>query len=299
MYATQKVTVREIKVSGRESSLSENGREAQRTIDTYLSTRPEIMDGVDEMRKASNPPPSKQQISIDTFLTKKPSPTKISNEISAYECTSRPPYLQAELRLRAPHDRSSVETPRSNPRPHSSPYVADSDGISSNHEPTIRFESKSSPLPQAHASTYQPGELSPNTKAKIEANRLKALARRNQILTEKMVQVLPTPSLPTVQLINQNPVPQALVLSHAKATPQATSSYFGEKTKSLPPPNDLCHSRPPCDTALSHSSGTGHVFSTGTGNALRVSQDAIDRANHIFLNPTTPTNPAKKVRSID
>jgi hypothetical protein len=287
MYASQKITVREIKVPSRES-ISDNFSESQRTIDSYLPSRVEIVDGPNEMKRVPNPP--KQQISIDSFLTKKPSPTKPANEVHGQESVRPSNFLfQQSSRPLLSVEMSST---RSNAWQLNSPYPTDGDTNTSANESTIRFESKSSPLPLSRdPSPAAPGELSPNTKAKIEANRLKALARRNEILMGKKTSI-PHSSSPSLQISNQNQVIQTF------APPVITTQEFDGR-KPYSGLTDLGHvNTSPEVASLPRSTAPGHVFSTGTGNALRVSQDAIDRANLIFTNPT-PTNPGKKVRSID
>ena len=304
MYASQKVAA---KVSD----------ESQTTLDTYICSGQENNYPNQECKK--NHHSSKQQISIDSFLAKKSltNPVDIcrgenqSLETLPVTAISHPstsklpnPYLTYEIKSALTH--ASHSTP------------VNLEDYNSRIESNMRVESKSSPLPfSLDVSTPIPptsfqtknGELSPKTMAKIEENRLKALARRNQILgRQEFHPTLLSPSLPSsIQQRSSQPQQINLNTSHSPPyQPIRESSQFVPPSSSSPTntlnpssmgfPNfpSAPASRTPCMTPSS-----GHVFSTGSGNSLRISQEALENANTFISNPTIPNPMKKTTRSVD
>jgi hypothetical protein len=308
--------------------------ESQTTLDSYISSGQDNNSGSQELRKPQIS--STQQISMDSFLAKKSPVTDIidlervekegisvvahSNSPSGHTPKIPNPY--------ATYNSASAMVPLTTPLINSAPV---NDENSSGLESSMRVESKSSPLPPPLHKSLCPGpgplpaktgELSPRTIAKIEANRLKALARRNEILARQESHSSPlAPSIPTFiqpftgshiqsQQKYTNPAHHPYPPSMAELqrpvqyTPtlqpssSATTTHIAQHSKPRFPnfPSDPISTPPPL---APHSSSSGYVFSTGTGNSLRITQDAIEKANNLISLPTNP-NPMKKVtRSVD
>lgn len=252
MYLSQKVTVRDVRVANLPESI-----ENQTTLDSFVLSGSDKTDKTTEEKKQGNP---KQQMSLGSFFSKKAeTPNQTSSDYvdsSVVDCTG----------LTVPPPPLKIPSYQTH---HQTSYNSSFDTNSG--ETNVRLESKSAPLPQPPST----GDLSPATKAKIEANRLRALARRNQILAQKtsdtsyLVPPFASPS-PIERFQTNNPV----------SLHNTTQSHCGN------PQNSYISS--------SHQP-SGHVFSTGSGNSVSVCQDAIDRASHLI----SASNPVKKVRSID
>jgi hypothetical protein len=303
MYASQKVAPKDLRIP----------EESQTTLDSYICSGQENNFTNQETKKSQNS--AKQQISIDSFLAKKSSVNlvdleraeKESLETSSAASHSNPPAGQTP-KLPNPYVTYSA---RSAPVTNSDP-VSTQDHI----ESTMRVESKSSPLPlRLNMSAPSPasfptktGEISPRTIAKIEGNRLKALARRNQILgrQDSHPALLP-PSLPSsIQQCKYiqpppmkmntnpslNPHPQPIGVSQRPVHSIHPPSFPVPIVTEFPNFSSDPSSRPP-------QSPSGHVFSTGTGNSLRISQDAIEKANSLISNPANPNPTKKATRSVD
>lgn len=304
MYASQKVS----------SKVSD---ESQTTLDTYICSGQENHYPNQEFKKTHHS--SKQQISIDSFLAKKSLTNHVDIERGENQSLETPrmaasanlstskisnPYLTYEIKSAMTH--TSPSTP------------INLEDCNSSIESSMRVESKSSPFPLDGSAPTPPasfqtktGELSPKTIAKIEENRLKALARRNQILgRQEFSHSSPSPSLPSsIQQRTYSQTPHInLNTSHgpqSRPTRELQTSY-----QFVPPsPTNILNpspmgfpnfpsaptSRTPCMTPSS-----GHVFSTGSGNSLRISQEALENANtFIISNPTIPNPMKKTTRSVD
>jgi hypothetical protein len=229
--------------------------ESQTTLDSYISSGQDNNSGSQELRKPQIS--STQQISMDSFLAKKSPVTDIidlervekegisvvahSNSPSGHTPKIPNPY--------ATYNSASAMVPLTTPLINSAPV---NDENSSGLESSMRVESKSSPLPPPLHKSLCPGpgplpaktgELSPRTIAKIEANRLKALARRNEILARQESHSSPlAPSIPTFI--------QPFTGSHIQSQQKYTNPAHHPYPPSMAELQSLCNTPPLCSHPL-------------------------------------------------
>ena len=333
MSSDQKLSVKGMKIA--KDSKNGSDTETQLTLETSYRSSHQVYGTMSEnnnKNSQSNQQQSKQQISMDTFLTKK-SPSSLSgtetieqsnmNEDCENLISSNSANLHEPIRIdsfsRYESKSSPFENPNSIPNPiqNSNQNLDMTSNISSNpnHNPITTtshyFKSTTnsnppqtksisqsyapptltpspmliskppspSPLQQQQAvqKTSSNGELSPNTKARIESNRLKAMERRNQILAQK----LPQPFQPHENY--HPPISQSLPSSSHQGNNNTLDNNHQQLF--LPPP-------PPLTPTPSIIPTTGHIFNTGNGNPLFITQEAINQvSNKIFLPSTPSTTP--------
>lgn len=372
MYNDEKLGVKGMKISKDSRNGNKEDNEVQSTIDTYLSSNQVYGSMSENTSKNSQINQSKQQKSIDNFLTKKSSPKIITSELndqdgnsnhaiqqnqevqvpsvgiesfSRYESKSSPspippapistPYSTPYSNI-APTTSPYFKSNTSNPLPQSnsqlqfqqlnSKHTTSSSTLSTSPLPIPSITIPSLPISQNQqidqtssslSSSSSNGGLSPNTKARIELNRLKALERRNQILAQKQSTPLHFNENANNNKININNHGNNINMNnnnnlqnynninnlsiHTLPTPSIPSNISSQSTIPLPGPTP--HSLPIHNNfenqKVSESFTNGHVFSTGSGNSLFVSQDAINKVSQkIFLPSSSSSKSSSSSSSI-